>query len=156
MGPHFRCLPEAALGVVCAPSPGVFQPMQHPLSTLPGPPSTWAHFPPAVWGLGFPSQAGEMSDADVSRVTPCRSQQCKQSWVPAPGVGLALVMAPLGSKMRGAFRTASTIRELKWSCFLPPTMDPFSLQVVGRACAAASRCPMDSFVRGFLGRTIKS
>ena len=44
--------------------------MQPPLPTLPEPSSTWAHLPPAVWGLGSPNQAGEMSDTDISRVTP--------------------------------------------------------------------------------------
>lgn len=79
----FQCLPEATLGVVRAPSPGVLQPMQPPLPTLPGPSNTWAYSS----GPGFPSQAGEMSDPDVSRVTPSRSEQCKQTLAPHAGDG---------------------------------------------------------------------
>lgn len=90
---------------------------------------------PAVRGLGYSSQAGEMSDADMSRVTPCPSEQCRQSLAPVPAMGLTLVMAPLGPRCWGAVRAASAIRELKRSCFLPPTMAPSSLQVVERGCA---------------------
>lgn len=78
-----------------------------------------------------------MSDAYVSGVTPCRSEQYKQSWVPAPGVGLALVTAPHGSKMLGAVRAASATRELKGSYFLPPTTSPFS-----SSCGKGLCCPL--------------
>lgn len=59
--------PEAALGVVCAPSPGVLQTMQPLLPTLPGPSSHLSPHPSANWGLGPPSQAGEMSDTLQTR-----------------------------------------------------------------------------------------
>lgn len=107
---------------------------------------------PCSLGPGFPSQAGEMSDTDLSRATPSRSEQCKQTLAPHAGDGTPWVQDGSHQSHQSSQRHQRVEGEL-----FPPTYhsSPFSSSCGKGLCCPLTRS-MDSFVQGFLGSTINS
>lgn len=136
--------PEAALGVFVPHLLGSSRPCS-PFSHSPR-----AHLPLepislSKWGPGPSTQAGGMSDTDVSRVTPCRQSSGNKAW-PWPQVWASLwEWHPLG---RRCARAASAIMELRE--LFPPHQAPSLSALREGPVLPPPSCPTDSWGAGGL------
>lgn len=105
---------------------------------------------PCSLGPAFPSQAGEMSDPDVSRVTPSRSEHCKQTLAPHAGDGTPWVQDV------GGDQSSQRHRGVEGELFSPTYhSSPFSS--IGGKGLCCLLPPLHGFLcAGFLGSTINS